>query len=173
VFYYRPSVYGYRWLAGLRCFLLRPAAVRVLSGRACCCHRGARFGRLQLKQGNNRTRGNQPLPAQALPTAELLVAGLCPFKHGALARHRQSPNKAGVFEIVTGLLDGDSPLMLEYFSRARPEAAQLLLRNCLKPVAWEWFTRFSDYQHRNGEITANRCAPWAFPGRTLLHLSCQ
>ncbi|AKO53900.1 hydrolase [Marinobacter psychrophilus] len=135
-------------LAGCAAFLLRPAAVRVLAAGLLLStgYLGWSFAAQQVI-----TERVQPALASAgFADAELLVQ---PMPFNTVLWRATAITEQQRVEIVTGFLDGDSPLMLEYFPR-QPELANSVAQ-LPETRRLEWFTRgFLDYQTRNGEITA-------------------
>ncbi|MEH6354454.1 MAG: metal-dependent hydrolase [Marinobacter sp.] len=135
-------------LAGCAAFLLRPPAVRAIAAGLLLStgYLGWSFAAQQAII----ERVQPALVSAGFADAELLVQPM-PF-NTVLWRATAITDQQRV-EIVTGFLDGDSPLMLEYFPR-KPELANSVAQ---LPEArrLEWFTRgFLDYQTRDGEITA-------------------
>jgi len=135
-------------LAGCAAFLLRPTAVRAITA-GLVLSTGYLGWSLAAQQAI--TERVQPVLAEAgFADAELLVQPM-PF-NTVLWRATAITGQQRI-EIVTGFLDGNSPLTLEYFPR-QPELASSVAQ---LPEArrLEWFTRgFLDYQTRDGEITA-------------------
>lgn len=135
-------------LAGCAAFLLRPPAVRVLAA-SLLLSTGYLGWSLAAQQAI--TARVQPALAEAgFADAKLLVQPM-PF-NTVLWRATAITDQQRV-EIVTGFLDGDSALTLEYFPR-KPELANSVAQ-LPETRRLEWFTQgFLDYQTRNGEITA-------------------
>lgn len=135
-------------LAGCVAFLLRPPALNAIAVGLLLstAYLGWSFAAQQMI-----TERVQPALAKAgFADAELLVQPM-PF-NTVLWRATTITDQQRV-EIVTGFLDGDTPLTLEYFPR-QPELASAVSQ---LPEArrLEWFTQgFLDYNAINGEITA-------------------
>ncbi|PFG10954.1 metal-dependent hydrolase [Marinobacter sp. LV10MA510-1] len=135
-------------LAGCAAFLLRPKAVRAIAAGLVL---STGYLGWSLAAQQVIIERVQPALAEAgFADAKLLVQPM-PF-NTVLWRATAITDQQRV-EIVTGFLDGDSPLTLEYFPRQPAlvnSVAQLPETHRL-----EWFTRgFLDYQARDGEITA-------------------
>ena len=134
-------------LAGCAVFLLRPPAVRAIAAGLLLStgYLGWSFAAQQAI-----TERVQPALAEAgFADAKLLVQPM-PF-NTVLWRVTAITDQQRV-EIVTGFLDGDSPLTLEYFPR-QPALANSVAQ-LPETRRLEWFTRgFLDYQIRHGEIT--------------------
>jgi len=135
-------------LAGCAAFLLRPTAVRAITA-GLVLSTGYLGWSLAAQQAI--TERVQPVLAKAgFADAELLVQPM-PF-NTVLWRATAITGQQRI-EIVTGFLDGNSPLTLEYFTR-QPELASSVAQ-LPETRRLEWFTRgFLDYQTLNGEITA-------------------
>jgi len=135
-------------LAGCIAFLLRPPALRAITAGLLLstAYLGWSFVAQQMI-----TERVQPALAKAgFAGAELLVQPM-PF-NTVLWRATAITHQQRV-EIVTGFLDGDTPLTLEYFPR-QPELASAVSQ-LSETRRLERFTRgFLDYRRANGEITA-------------------
>ena len=135
-------------LAGCIAFLLRPPSLRAITAGLLLstAYLGWSFVAQQVI-----TERVQPALAKAgFADAELLVQPM-PF-NTVLWRATAITDQQRV-EIVTGFLDGDAPLTLEYFPR-QPELASAVSQ-LPETRRLEWFTRgFLDYRRANGEITA-------------------
>lgn len=136
-------------LAGCAAFLLRPSALRAITTGLflSTVYLGWSFVAQQII-----TERVKPALAEAgFAGAELLVQPM-PF-NTALWRATAITDQHRV-EIVTGFLDGDAPLTLEYFPR-QPELASAV-SHLPETRRLEWFTRgFLDYtKNSDGEITA-------------------
>ena len=141
-------LYTLSLLAGCVAFLLRPPAVSALA-TGLLLSTGYLGWSLAAQQAI--TERVQPDLAEAgFADAKLLVQPM-PF-NTVLWRVTAITDQQRI-EIVTGFLDGDSPLTLEYFPR-QPALANSVAQ-LPETRRLEWFTRgFLDYQLRNGEITA-------------------
>ncbi|WP_100637969.1 metal-dependent hydrolase [Marinobacter salexigens] len=135
-------------LAGCIAFLIRPPALRAIAAGLALStvYLGWSFVAQQVI-----TERVQPTLAEAgFADAELLVQPM-PF-NTVLWRATAITDQQRV-EIVTGFLDGDAPLTLEYFPR-QPELADAVSQ-LPETRRLEWFTKgFLDYQAHNGDITA-------------------
>lgn len=135
-------------LAGCAAFLLRPPAVRALAAGLLLST--GYLGWSYAAQQAIIERVQPALAEAGFAGAKLLVQPM-PF-NTVLWRATAVTDQQRV-EIVSGFLDGNGPLTLEYFPR-QPELANAVAQ---LPEArrLEWFTRgFVDYQARNGDITA-------------------
>jgi len=135
-------------LAGCIAFLIRPPAVRaVAAGLALST---AYLGWSFVAQQAITERVQPALADAGFEDVELLVQPM-PF-NTVLWRATAMTDQDRV-EIVTGFLDGDAPLTLEYFPR-QPELAKAVSQ-LPETRRLEWFTRgFLDYKTNGGEITA-------------------
>ncbi len=136
-------------LAGCIAFFMRPPALRAITAGLLLstAYLGWSFVAQQVI-----TERVQPALAKAgFADAELLVQPM-PF-NTVLWRATAITDQKRV-EIVTGFLDGDAPLTLEYFPR-QPELASTVSQ-LPETRRLEWFTRgFLDYKKTSdGEITA-------------------
>lgn len=135
-------------LAGCLAFLLRPPARRAIAAGLALStiYLGWSFAAQQMI-----TERVQPaLAAAGFADAELLVQPM-PF-NTVLWRATAITDQQRV-EIVTGFLDGDTPLTLERFPR-QPALAETVSR-LPETRRLEWFTKgFLDYRESGGEITA-------------------
>ncbi len=135
-------------LAGCIVFLLRPPAQRAVAAGLVLS--SVYLGWSFVAQQVIIERVQPALAKAGLADAELLVQPM-PF-NTVLWRATAITDRQRV-EIVTGFLDDDTPLTLEYFPR-QPELARAVSQ---LPEArrLEWFTRgFLDYRASNGKITA-------------------
>ncbi len=135
-------------LAGCAAFLMRPSALRAITAGLLLStlYLGWSFTAQQVI-----TERVQPALAKAgFADAELLVQ---PMPFNTVLWRATAITEQQRVEIVTGFLDGDSPLTLEYFPR-QPELANAVSQ-LPETRRLEWFTRgFLDYKATRGEITA-------------------
>jgi inner membrane protein len=135
-------------LAGCAAFLMRPPAIRAIAAGLLLStgYLGWSFAAQQAI-----TERVQPALAEAgFAGADLLVQ---PMPFNTVLWRATAINGQQRVEIVTGFLDGDRSLTLEYFPR-QPELADSVAQ-LPETRRLEWFTNgFLDYQTRNGEITA-------------------
>lgn len=135
-------------LAGCIAFLIRPPAVRAVAAGLVLST--AYLGWSFVAQQAITERVQPALADAGFEDAELLVQPM-PF-NTVLWRATAMTDQDRV-EIVTGFLDGDAPLTLEYFPR-QPELAKAVSQ-LPETRRLEWFTRgFLDYKTNGGEITA-------------------
>lgn len=135
-------------LFGCTVFLLRPPALRAIT--ASLLLSTAYLGWSFVAQQVITERVQPALAKAGFADAKLLVQPM-PF-NTVLWRATAITDQQRV-EIVTGFLDGDAPLTLEYFPR-QPELASAASQ-LPETRRLEWFTRgFLDYKRANGEITA-------------------
>lgn len=135
-------------LAGCIAFLLRPPAVPAITAGLLLSTLYLGWSVIAQQAITDRV---QPALAEAgFADARLLVQPM-PF-NTVLWRATAMTDQQRI-EIVTGFLDGDAPLTLEYFSR-QPELAKSV-SPLPETLRLEWFTQgFLDYQTNNGEIIA-------------------
>lgn len=135
-------------LAGCIAFLIRPQALRAITAGLVLST--AYLGWSLVAQQVIIERVQPALAEAGFADAELLVQPM-PF-NTVLWRATAITDQQRV-EIVTGFLDDDAPLTLEYFPR-QPELASTVSQ-LPETRRLEWFTRgFLDYRETNGEITA-------------------
>jgi len=135
-------------LAGCIAFLIRPQALRAITAGLMLST--AYLGWSFVAQQVIIERVQPALAKAGFADAELLVQPM-PF-NTVLWRATAITDQQRV-EIVTGFLDNDAPLTLEYFPR-QPELANTVSQ-LPETRRLEWFTRgFLDYREAKGEITA-------------------
>ncbi|NWN90113.1 metal-dependent hydrolase [Marinobacter adhaerens] len=135
-------------LAGCIAFLIRPPALPAIAAGLILST--VYLGWSYVAQQVITERVQPALAEAGFADAELLVQPM-PF-NTVLWRATAITNQQRV-EIVTGFLDGDTPLTLEYFPR-QPELAEAVSQ-LPETRRLEWFTKgFLDYKANNGDITA-------------------
>lgn len=135
-------------LVGCIVFLIRPPAVRAITAGLALST--AYLGWSLVAQQVIIERVQPALAGAGFENAELLVQ---PMPFNTVLWRATAIKNAQRVEIVTGFLDGDAPLTLEYFSR-QPELAESVSQ-LPEAQRLEWFTKgFLDYKAHNGEIRA-------------------
>ncbi len=135
-------------LAGCVAFLWRPPALHAITAGLLLST--LYLGWSVIAQQAITDRVQPALASAGFADAKLLVQPM-PF-NTVLWRATAITDQQRI-EIVTGFLDGEAPLTLEYFPR-QPELANSVSQ-LPETRRLEWFTRgFLDYQANNGKITA-------------------